>query len=62
MGGFGFDGWWNFFLDFELCLTLPPGLAQIELKAKWEVEKSSLEKSKIEAETKYNEINEQVIA
>ena len=38
------------------------GPFQNELKGKWEVEKSMLEVAKNEAEKKYDEINEQVIA
>lgn len=34
---------------------------QSELKAKWEEEKAALQKSRNDAEEKYNEINEQVI-
>lgn len=41
---------------YILCIHL-----QNELKAKWETEKSMLEKSKNEAEKKYSEINEQVL-
>ena len=45
-------------------MDFPPFFStlQNELKMKWETEKAAIEESKNDAEKKYNELNEQVIA